>query len=138
MEKAPEKPEKPLSMVSFGNLSGLWGLFRRSLTCYHNKNGEESEGSVRAVCDDSPIEEATGSTVPDEIERGILENRRQIGEPLLHLLPFAQLVIVVEVGHCNDPCQILGPRQFRDDFIDPIPNIFLPANIKPIWMWFSN
>ena len=53
---------------------------------------------------------------PPEVQ--VAEDRHELGEPVLHLLAFAELLLVVEVGLVDDLLQAVGFGELGDDLVE--------------------
>jgi len=71
----------------------------------------------------------TLGAVVAEIQRGRVEDAHQVGEPVHHLLAFAELPFIVEVGHVDDAPKAVGVGQPSDDLVDLVAD-FLVARVR--------
>ena len=55
----------------------------------------------------------------------VVEDRDQLGEPVLHLLALAELLLVVEVGQVDDLLQVVGLGELADDLVDPVADLLV-------------
>lgn len=58
-----------------------------------------------------------------EVELGLVEQSNHLGQPVDHVLAFAQLFRVVEVGHVNDAFQAVGFGKIADNFVDLVADL---------------
>ena len=55
----------------------------------------------------------------------VVEDRDQLGQPVLHLLALAELLLVVEVGQVDDLLQIVGLGELADDLVDLVADLLV-------------
>ena len=55
----------------------------------------------------------------------VVEDRDQLGQPVLHLLALAELLLVVEVGQVDDASQVVGFGELGDDLVDPVADLLV-------------
>jgi len=63
--------------------------------------------------------------VSTEVERWIVEDGDEIGEPIHHVLALAEFVGVVEVGYVNHALEVVGLGQLADDLVDLVANLLV-------------
>ena len=61
----------------------------------------------------------------DAAEVEVVEDRDQLGEPVLHLLALAELLLVVEVGQVDDLLQVVGLGEPADDLVDLVADLLV-------------
>ena len=67
----------------------------------------------------------------DAAEVEVVEDRDQLGEPVLHLLALAELLLVVEVGLVDDVAQVVGLGELADDLVDPVADLLVALERRP-------
>ena len=55
----------------------------------------------------------------------VVEDGDQLGEPVLHLLALAELLLVVEVGQVDDLLEIVGFGELADDLVDLVADLLV-------------
>ncbi|OPY15433.1 MAG: hypothetical protein A4E69_00663 [Syntrophus sp. PtaB.Bin138] len=70
-------------------------------------------------------EVVTFGAVVAEVEGRCVEDGDQVGKTVHHLLPSAQLSLVVEVGQINHSPEIVGLGHLADDLVDLIADLLI-------------
>ena len=60
-----------------------------------------------------------------EVQGWILKDRHQIREAILHLLPLAQLIGIIEVRHIDHAFEIVVLGELRNNLVDLIADLFI-------------
>jgi hypothetical protein len=60
-----------------------------------------------------------------EIQGRVTKDGNQIGEAVLHLLPLAQLIGIVEIGHVDNTLEAISLSDPGNNFIDFIADLFI-------------
>ena len=69
-------------------------------------------------------------TVGAEVEA--VEDRHQLGEPVLHFLARAELALVIEVGLVDDALEIVGLREEADDLVDLVADLLVALELHHV------
>lgn len=57
----------------------------------------------------------------------VIEDGNQLGQPILHLLALAELLLVVEVGQVDDLLKVIGFGELGDDLVDPVADLLVAS-----------
>ena len=68
---------------------------------------------------------------PVAAEVQVVEDRDQLGQPVLHLLAVAELLLVVEVGQVDDLLQVVGLGELADDLVDLVADLLVALELRP-------
>ena len=74
---------------------------------------------------------APGPVAPEVQGRGV-EDGRQVGKAVQHLLALPQLAVVVKVGHIDDALQIISLGQPPDDLVDLVADLLIALKFHHI------